>query len=87
MTTKFVGVKELRQHMAKITKQAANKSQRVIVLKKNTPLFELRPLSATDIALVSFDREIQEAEKSAKAGRVYSTKQVREMLGLKPYDV
>ena len=87
MTTTFIGLKDLRQNMAKITRQAARQKQRVIVLKKNTPLFELRPLSLEDIALWSFDHDLREARKSAKAGRVYTTKQVREMLGFLPYDV
>ena len=87
MTTKCVGLKDLRQQMAKITHEAVRMRQRVIVLKKNTPLFELRPLSAEDVTLWTFDHDIQEAKKSAKDGRVYSTKQVRKMLGLKPYEV
>lgn len=87
MTTKFVGLRELRQDMAKITREASRKRQRVIVLKKNMPLFELRPLSEADMALWTFDRDLQDARSSVKSGRVYSTKQVREMLGLKPYEV
>lgn len=87
MTTQFIGLKELRQNMAKITSQAAKKRHRVIVLKKNAPLFELRPLSTDDIALWSFEHDIKHAQTSVRDGKTYSTKQVREMLGLKPYAI
>lgn len=87
MTTKFIGLKELRQNMAKVTRDATRKKQRVIVFKKNAPLFELRPLSTADIALWKFDHDIADARRSAKEGKMYSTKEVRRMLGLKPYAI
>jgi hypothetical protein len=87
MTTKFVGVKELRQDMAKISREATKKRQHVIVLHKNKPLFELRPLSHADMELWSFNLDIKKAKASVREGKVYSNKQVRTMLGLKPYEV
>ena len=45
MITRFVGTKELRQNMAKIAREAQEKNERIIVLRKNQPIFELRPLS------------------------------------------
>ena len=82
--TKFVGLKELRQNMAKLTKEASKKQHRLIILKKNVPLFELRPLAAEDLKLVEFERDIEAARLSVKKGKTYSTEQVREMLGLDP---
>jgi hypothetical protein len=82
MATKFVGLKELRQNMAKISSSALRNKDRVIVLKKNTPLFELRPLHEEDIALMVFARDIEEARRSARKGKTYATDEVREMLGL-----
>jgi len=87
MTTRFVGLKELRSSMSRITQEASRLRQRLIVLKKNRPLFELRPLSADDMALWAFHKEIEDARQSARQGKTYSTKQVRQMLGLKPYEV
>ncbi len=87
MTTKFVGMKELRHHMAKLTSEATRKRERLIVLRKNRPIFELRPLSEDDVALWSFDHDLEQARESARAGKTHSTKDVRKMLGLKPYDV
>ncbi|MEK7655758.1 MAG: hypothetical protein AAB386_03720 [Patescibacteria group bacterium] len=87
MVTKFIGLKELRQNMAGITREATKKRHRVIVLKKNSPLFELRPLSGADTILWTFQRELEEARESARKGDTYSTKEVRKMLGLKPYEI
>ncbi len=84
MTTRFIGLKELRQNMAKITGEASRKRQRVIVLKKNAPLFELRPLIGEELELAAFDRDIETARQSVRQGKVYSTKQMRDLLGLAP---
>lgn len=83
MTTKFVGLKELRQNMAAISNEALQKRQRLIVLKKNTPIFELNPLSAEDIALWRFERDIQTARRSARTQKTHTTAEVRKMLGFK----
>ena len=82
MTTRFIGVKEFRQNMAKIAKQARKKNERLVILRKNEPIFELRPLSKKDATLERLTRDIDEARADVKAGRVYTTEQVRDMLGL-----
>ncbi len=82
MTTRFIGTKELRQNMAKITKQARKKNERLIVLRKNEPIFELIPLSAKDSLAESLLRDVEEARADIKAGRVYSQKEVEKMFGL-----
>ncbi len=82
MTTRFVGVKELRQSMSKITKLAQKKNERIIVLRKNKPIFELRPLSGEDALVESFRRDIEEAREQVKRGEVYSQEQVEKILGL-----
>ncbi len=82
MTTKFIGVKDLRQNMAKITKDAQKKNERIIVLRKNQPIFELRPLSSEDIYKKSFIEDIKEAMVDKKAGRVIGQAEVEKMFGL-----
>jgi len=76
MTTKFIGVKDLRQNMAKITKDAQKNNERIIVLRKNQPIFELRPLSNKDIYKESFIEDIKEAISQAKKGEVYSQEDI-----------
>ena len=82
MKTKFIGTKQLRQNMAKITKDAQKKNERIIVLRKNKPIFELKPLSEKDFFIESFAREIDLAKKQAKKGEVYSQKDILKELGL-----
>ncbi len=82
MTTKFIGVKEFRQNMAKISESARKNNQRLIVLRKNEPIFELRPLSKKDATLERFALDIQECLEDAKAGRVYSHEDVKNFFGI-----
>lgn len=82
MTTKFVGTKELRQDMAKITKDAQKNNERIIVLRKNKPIFELRPLSDEAALAESFIRDIEEAREDVKKGRVHSQQDIEKMLGI-----
>jgi len=82
MVTKFIGMKELRKDMAKITKDAQKKIERIIVLRKNQPVFELRPLSNEDSLVESFRKDIEEARVEKKAGKVTSQAEVVKMLGL-----
>lgn len=82
MNTKFVGTKQLRQNMAKIANEAQKKNERIIVLRKNKPLFELRPLSDEDSLVESFRRDIEMAREQVKKGEVYSQSDVLKSLGL-----
>lgn len=68
--------------MARITSNAYRKKERLIVLRKNEPIFELRPLSRKDALLEGFLLSIREAEEDIKAGRVYRQEEVEKMFGL-----
>ncbi|MFA4845296.1 MAG: hypothetical protein WC654_01925 [Patescibacteria group bacterium] len=82
MTTRFVGVNELRQNMASLALRAKKKNERLVILWKKQPIFELRPFSKKDAKLEKFMSDIAEAQADVKAGRVYTTGQVRQLLGL-----
>jgi len=82
MNTKFIGVKHFRQNMAKIAGEARKKGERIIILRKNRPLFELRPISNEDALVEILKRDIDEARADKKAGRVKSAAEVAEMFGL-----
>ncbi len=78
MTTKFVGMKEFRQNMAKISTDAHKKKCRLVILRKNKPLFEIHPISQER----EFVDDILRRAERAKRGKTYSTKEVRKRLGL-----
>lgn len=82
MTTRFVGLKEFRQNMAKISEEAHVKKQRLIILRKNKAIFELRPLSHKASVMESLLADLAEADADIKAGRVYTQEQVEKMFGL-----
>lgn len=82
MTTKFIGVKEFRQNIAKIAKNSRKNNQRLVILNRNVPIFEVRPLSQKDLTLEDLVQDIQEGLDDVKAGRVYSQEEIESMLGL-----
>jgi hypothetical protein len=82
MTTRFIGIKEFRQNISKIALNSKKNNQRLIVLNRNTPIFEVNPLSGEDQTLESLALGIQQGLADAKAGRVYTQAQVEKMLGL-----
>lgn len=75
-------MKELRQNIAKVAKRAQQKNERYIVLRKNKPIFELRPLSVKERKREEFFASIRAAQEDVKAGRVYSHEEVKKRLGL-----
>ena len=82
MTTKFIGIKEFRQNIAKLAKNSRKNNQRLIVLNRNTPIFEVLPLYNKEFTLENFALGIKQGLSDAKAGRVYTQAQVESMLGL-----
>ncbi|MDO8493294.1 MAG: hypothetical protein Q7S19_02005 [bacterium] len=82
MTTKFIGVREFRQNLSELYKNAGKKNIRYIVLNKNKPVFEVKTLNHKEAVLESLLASVREAEADFKAGRVYSWEQVKKELGL-----
>ena len=82
MTTKFIGVKEFRKNMAKISTQAQKNNQRLIILRKNEPIFELIPLSKKESNLEKISLEIEEGLNDLKEGNVISHADVKKRFGL-----
>lgn len=82
MVTKFIGMREFRDNLAKYTKNT-KKGIRYVVLKKNVPVLEVRPIDEKQFAMEKLSAELEEAEKSIREGKVYSHEEVLEHLGLK----
>jgi len=82
METHFIGTKELRQNMAKVVRNTKVKNRRFIVMRKNKPVFELRPLSTNDMLVESFRKDIEEARSDKKSKKIYSQEDVEKILGL-----
>lgn len=82
MTTKMIGVKEFRQNMAKISEEVSKKNQRLIIMRKNKPIFELRPLSDKEVTLESLVMDINDSLDDMKNNRVYSHEEMKDFFGL-----
>ena len=82
MTTSFIGLKELRNNLTKLADSARRRKRRYIVMRKNRPLFELRPLSEEDAVRAAFAHDIKEAEADVRAGRVHTPEEIDRILGL-----
>ncbi|HEC32748.1 MAG TPA: type II toxin-antitoxin system Phd/YefM family antitoxin [Candidatus Kaiserbacteria bacterium] len=82
MTTKFIGIKEFRQNMAKIANRVRKNNEKLIVLRKNKPVFELRPLSDEEVFKESFIRDVEEAKEQVKKKEVYSQEEILKEFGL-----
>ena len=51
MPTQFIGIKEFRNNLATLTQQAQRTGVHYIVLNKNKPVLEVKPLSTKDATL------------------------------------
>lgn len=83
MITKFIGMKEFRQNLATYTKNSRLKNIRYIILKKNVPVLEVKPVDEKLIAKEKFEADIMKAYEQCKSGECYSHEEVVKMLGLK----
>ncbi len=81
MLTKFIGMKEFRQNMASYTKNT-KKGVRYVILKKNVPVLDVRPIDEKQFAMEKLSAELEEAEQNIRDGKVYSHEEVLKHLGL-----
>lgn len=78
----MIGVKEFRQNMTKISNESLQKKQRLIILRKNEPIFELKPLSKEDASLEKLMADVNDSLSDLKKGDVYSHKEIKNLFGL-----
>ena len=82
MTTKLIGVREFRQNIATLYKQATKYNWRFVVLNRNQPIFKVEPLNKKDAILEKLTVEVAEAREDVKKGRVYDFEEVCKEIGL-----
>lgn len=81
-TLKLVGIKKFRQNLASYAERARRLKQSFFVLRKNIPLFEVKPVDAKQFALEKLKDEIREAREQIKRGEYYTEEEVAKLLGL-----
>ena len=82
MTTKFIGMKEFRQNIASFAHEAKMKDIHFIVLRKNVPILEIRPIDEKQFAFEKLAGEIKKSRLQAKKGKVYTQAQIMKELGI-----
>lgn len=82
MTTKLIGVREFRQNMTTLYKKAIKNNLHYIVLNRNKPVFKIEPLSEKDFVIEMLAKEIEEARKEVKKGKVYDFEEICKEIGL-----
>lgn len=83
MTSHFIGTKDFPQFMTKVRGRTRKRNEQFILMHKNEPVFELRPLTKKEIKEQKLMVLIQEAKEDVKAGRVYTHEQVKKMFNMK----
>ncbi len=82
MTTKLIGLKEFRQNLSHYTKVANAGNIRFIILKKNIPILEVKPLDEKNFVIEKLAKEVGEAREQVKSGKVYTQAQIMQEFGL-----
>jgi len=84
MSVKFVNMREFRHNMAGISREARKKNQRIVILKRNLPIFELTPIIGDEEGLYKeeFVHGLLESLKQAGRGKMSSLKEAKKDLGL-----
>ncbi|MBI5729160.1 MAG: hypothetical protein HY983_02890 [Candidatus Magasanikbacteria bacterium] len=80
MITKLIGVKDFRQNLARYSRR---QGLRYIIMSRNQPILEVKPLSKKEAVLAKLEADIAEARADVKAGRVFTLEEVEKKLGLK----
>jgi len=83
MTTQIIGIKEFRQNISSLWKDAREKNRRYIVMHHSKPIFEVRPFIDDRLILEDLEKDIKEARAQVKRGEVYTTDDRRALIDSK----
>jgi len=82
MTTKIIGIKNFRENITKMWKEAIKKDIRYIVMNHSQPILTVTPIKESELIMENFANDIAIARKQVKEGHVYSQDEVYKKLGL-----
>lgn len=72
MITKIIGIKDYRENITSLWKEAREKNIRYIVMYHSKPVFEVNPLQDEDELIEILRKDIEEAREQAKKGKTVS---------------
>ncbi|MBI2638309.1 hypothetical protein HYW83_01825 [Candidatus Peregrinibacteria bacterium] len=82
MITKFVGMKEFRANISAYTEQAKTMDIHFVVLRKNVPVLEIKPIDEKRFVLQKFAKEIKKARTEIKKGKTFTQNEIMKEFGL-----
>ncbi|MEI8229587.1 MAG: hypothetical protein WCG83_00430 [Candidatus Peregrinibacteria bacterium] len=82
MITRTIGIKEFRQNITKLSKQAKKEKMCFIVMNHQVPMGRFEPIDEDELILEKFWPEIQRSLEQAKEGKTISSAELRKRLGL-----
>jgi len=82
MITKAISIKQFRQNMTSLWKEAKDKQIKFIIMYHSKPILEVRPLLEEELILDDFVEGFKEAKKEAKKGLLTPQEQVFKKLDL-----
>lgn len=68
MQTKYINIRQFRAQMASLYEEAAKHGWRYVVLSRNEPLFEVRPLTSKDKERHAFVFDARPPKKISRGG-------------------
>ena len=82
MTIRTIGIKEFRNNIGRISKEAKRGKVRFVVMNHLDPLFEVKPIENLDdmedeLILQKFWPQIERGLREFKEGKFYTAEQVR----------
>ncbi len=82
MTIKTIGIKEFRQNITTIWKNAQKKKIKYIVMYHSQPILEVTPIDKKTNALEKLAADIAEAREQVKRGEVYTQEEIMKEFGV-----
>ncbi len=82
MTIKTIGIKEFRQNITTIWKNAQKKKIKYIVMYHAQPILEVTPIDKKTNALEKLAADIAEARAQVKRGEVYTQEEIMKEFGV-----
>lgn len=83
MQTKHIGVREYRQNLASLHRKALKQGVRYVIVHRNEPILEVKPLTKRQAALEKLAADIAHARSQVRRGETYSLDEIEKMFGLK----
>lgn len=82
MTVKTIGIKEFRQNITSLWKNAQKKKIKYVVMYHTKPIFEMIPIDKKTTALEKLAADIAEAREQVKRGEIYTEEEIMKEFGV-----